>query len=185
MDERHLVAEAGEEEPFFERRIAPADHVDVLVPEERAVARRARRHAASLEALFRVEAEPTRARAGGDDDGAGAVLLVFDPDAERPFREVDTGHVVGDEVGAETLGLTAELRHHLGAHDPVGVARIVLDVTRDHELPAPAEALDYERTQVGARSVKGCGVSRGPSADHDQITYVAHGFLSRKTCLVY
>jgi hypothetical protein len=174
MNERHLVAEPGEEEPLLERRVAAADHEDVLVPEERAVARCARRHTAPLEALFRLEPEPAGARAGGDDDRAGAVLLTLDPDAERPLREVDPGYVIGNELGAEALCLAAELRHHLGAHDPVRIARIVLDVTRDHELAAPAEALDHERAQVGARSVKGRGVSRWPSADDDQITYVAH-----------
>ena len=60
--------------------------------------------------------------------------------------------VVGDELGAEALGLAAEVVHHLGPHDPVGVARVVLDVARDHQLAAPLEPLDHERLQVGARA---------------------------------
>ena len=180
MDDRDLVAEAREEEPLLERRVAATDHEDVLVAEERAVTSRARRHAAPLQPIFRLEPEPAGARARRDDDRAGAALLALDPDAERPLREVDARHVVGDEFGAEALRLAAELGHHLGAHDPVGVARIVLHVARDHELAAPAEALDHERLQVGARSVEGRRVSGRPSADHDQITYVAHRFPSRK-----
>ena len=62
-----------------------------------------------MSALLRLEPEPAGARAGGDDHGARAVLVVLDPDAERPLREVDAGHVVGDELGAEALGLAAEL----------------------------------------------------------------------------
>ena len=36
-----------------------------------------------------------RGRAGGDDHGLGAVLLVVHPDAERALREVDPRDVVG------------------------------------------------------------------------------------------
>ena len=101
-------------------------------------------------------------------------------------REVDARHVVGDELRAEALGLAAELGHHLRPHDPVGVARVVLDVARDHQLAAPAEALDHERLQVRARRVEGCGVTGRASADHDQITYVAHvgSSLERLVCCI-
>src|SRR5207244_8480625 len=125
MDECDLVAETREEEPLLERRVAAADDEDVLVPEERAVARCARRHAAALQPLLRIEPEPAGTRAGCDDDGVGAVFLVLDPDAERPLREVDPGHVVGHEFGAEAFRLAPELGHHLGPHDPVGIARVV------------------------------------------------------------
>jgi len=174
VDERDLVAEACEEQRLLERRVAAADDDDVLVAEEGAVARRARRHPAALEALLGIEPEPAGVRTGGDDHRACAVLLVLDPDAERPLREVDARHVVGDEVGAEALGLAPELGHHLRAHNPVGVARVVLHVARDHELAAPAEALDHERPQVCARSVERRGVTRRPSADHDQVACIAH-----------
>jgi cyclic beta-1,2-glucan synthetase len=40
--------------------------------------------------------------------------------------------------------------HHLGTHDSVGVARIVLDISRVLELSAPLEALDHERFEIGA-----------------------------------
>ena len=96
-------------------------------------------------ALLGLEPELPRARAGRDDHRLGAVLVVADPDAERALGEVDLRDVVGDELGAEALGLAAEVLHHLRAHDPVGVAGVVLDVARDHQLAAPLEALDHER----------------------------------------
>ena len=73
--------------------------------------------------------------------------------------ELDAGGVVGDEAGAEALGLGAELLHHLRAHDPLGEARVVLDVGRVLKLPAPLEALDHERLEVGAGGVERGGVA--------------------------
>ena len=81
------------------------------------------------------------------------MMAEFRRQAERALREVDARHVVGDEVRAEALGLAAELRHHLRAHDPVRVARVVLDIARDHQLAAPVEALDHERGEVRPRRV--------------------------------
>ena len=103
------------------------------------------------------------------DHRVGAVLVVADVHAEGPLGEVDPGHVVGDDLGAEALGLGTEARHQIGAHDPVDEAGVVLDVARDHELSASGEALDDERSQVGAGSVERCGVAGRPSADHDQL----------------
>ena len=59
------------------------------------------------------------------------------------------GRLVGDEARAEALGLVAHARHELGAHDPLGEARVVLDVGRLLEQAAPEEALDDERLEVG------------------------------------
>ena len=95
---------------------------------------------------------------------------------ERPLGEVDARDVVSDELGAEALGLAAELGHHLRAEHAVRIAGIVLDVARDHELAAPLESLDDERLEVGARSVERGGVARRPAADDDQFPNVrAHG----------
>ena len=43
-----------------------------------------------------------------------------DRDAERALAEVDGGHVVGDELGAEALGLLAEAQHQSGPSTPSG-----------------------------------------------------------------
>ena len=78
---------------------------------------------------------------------SAAVLGVADPDAERRSREIDPVDVGGDELGAEALGLLAELHHELGAEDAVGEAGEVLDVGGEHELAAGADALDHERVR--------------------------------------
>ena len=98
------------------------------------------------------------------------MLLVAEEDPlEAAVGELDAGGVVGDEPGAEALGLGAELVHHLRPHDPLGVARVVLDVGGVLELAAPLEALDHERLEVGARGVERGGVAGGPAADDDQV----------------
>jgi len=102
--------------------------------------------------LLAGEAEPAGAGAGGDDDRLRPVLGLVDPDPERLLAEVDARDVVRDELAAEALRLPAELGHHLGPHHAVRVARVILDVARDHQLAAPLETLDDERLQVGARA---------------------------------
>ena len=62
--------------------------------------------------------------------------VVADADAERALGEVDARHVVGEVLGAEALGLRAELLHQLGPEDAVREAGVVLDVARDHQLAA-------------------------------------------------
>ena len=174
---RHLGREACEEVRLLHRGVAAADHHDVLVGEEGCVAGCAVGDAAALELSLRFQPELAGAGAGRDDHGVGAVFVVADPDAVGALGKVDLGHVVGDEVGSEPLGLAAELLHHLGAEDAFGVPRVVLNVARDHQLAAPVEALDHERLQVGARSVKGGGVAgRAPADDdHFAVVVLSHG----------
>jgi hypothetical protein len=95
------------------------------------------------------------------------VLLVADEDPVEPAvgRELHARDVLGHEARAEALRLVAEALHHLGAHDPLGEARVVLHVGRRLEQPAPEEALDHERLEVGARRVKRRRVARRAAAD--------------------
>ena len=98
------------------------------------------------------DAEPSRLRAHGENDALRGVLLIADEDAlDVAVGELDPVGVVGDEPGAEALGLGPELVHHLRPHDPLGVAGIVLDVGGVLKLPAPL-ALDHQRFEVGARA---------------------------------
>ncbi len=106
------------------------------------------------------------------------MLLVADVDAERPLGEVDARHVVGQELGAEALGLGAELLHHRRPEDAVRVAGIVLDVARDHQLAAPLDAFDHERAQVRAGCVEGGRVAGRAASDDDQLAYVVRRHVS-------
>jgi hypothetical protein len=154
------------------RNVASSIDDDVLVGEERRVAGGAVRDAPTLEPPLGVQSELTGRRAGCDDHGAAPVLVVAHPHAERLLREVDLRDVVGDELGVEALGLPSKLLHHLRPHDPVGIAGVVLNVARDHQLAAPVESLDHERSQVRARSVEGGRIPRGAAADHDHVAHI-------------
>ena len=68
----------------------------------------------------------------------GSPFLVAGPDAERAAREVDARDVHRQDLRAEPLGLLLHLLHQLGAEDAVGEAGVVLDVGREHQLPAGA-----------------------------------------------
>jgi hypothetical protein len=98
------------------------------------------------------------------------VLLVAEVDLlDAAVAELDPVDVVGDEAGAEALRLGPELGHHLGPHDPLGVARVVLDVGRVLELASPLEALDDERLEIGASGVEGGRVAGRATADDDHV----------------
>jgi hypothetical protein len=99
------------------------------------------------------------------------MLLVTeeDPVDAAVLAELDPVDVVADEAGAEPLRLGPELVHHLRPHDPVGVARVVLDVGRVLQLAAPLEALEDERLEVGARGIEGGGIASRPPADDDHV----------------
>ena len=174
VDDHDLAREPGEEGRLLHRGVPAAHDDDDLVAEEGAVARRAVGDAAALERSLGGQPELACAGAGRDDHRIRAVLVVADVDAEGALGEVDARHVVGDELGPEALGLPAEVGHHRRADDAVGVAGVVLDVARDHQLAAPVEALDDKRAQVGAGGVEGGGVAGRAAADDDHVTYVAH-----------
>ena len=119
-----------------------------------------------------VEAEHQRLGAGGDDDRLGLVgglggVGVADPDPERAGRQVDPGHLLGADLGAEARGLLAEAHHQLGAHDPLGEAGEVLDLGGEHQLAAGLVAggrrlaLDDQRGEVGPGGVDGGGEAGG------------------------
>ena len=111
-----------------------------------------------------------RLRPHRQDHGFRQVLLVAEEDLlHAAVGELDPVDVVGDEAGAEALGLGAELVHHLRPHDPLGVAGVVLDVGRVLQLPAPLEALEDERLEVGARGVERSRVAGRPTADDDHV----------------
>src|SRR5690606_33150647 len=186
VQERHLRAQARQVHGLFHGGVAAAHDGNGFAAVERAIAHRAGTDAAVLELFFTREAQIIRARTGGYDDGVGSVQLVFvlaHPHLEGAPRQVDLLHVGSDEGGALVLRLLPEVGHHLLAGDTLRVTREVLDIGREHQLPAGdeaarVEALDAEGLQVGARGVDRRGETRGARANDDHpMMRSAHGLL--------
>src|SRR5436305_895837 len=169
-DDVQLAGELGDEDRVLHRRVAAADHDHLLVFEESPVADAASGDAAAAELHLAGDAEPFRLRPHRQDHGLGPVLLVAEEDLlDAAVGELDPVDVVADEAGPEALGLGAELGHHLRTHDPVRIARVVLDLGRVLQLPAPLETLENQRLEVCPRGVERCGVAGGPTADDDYV----------------
>ena len=167
MDHRHPAAEAREKERLFHRRIAAADDDDLFFAEESPVAGGARGDAAAAQLRFPGNVEPARAGAGRDDDGLGLVLVLSGANHERFAREVHARRVHVFNARAEPFGLLAKLDHEIGSHNAVGEARVVLDLSREHELAAVLSPRENQRREICPRRVDGGGQSGGAGSDDD------------------
>src|SRR5580704_7765993 len=103
MHERNAPAETREKERLFGRRIAAADHEDVLVPEKGSIASCTARDPASAQPLFAWDSQPARASAGRNDNGFGFVGCIQRPNGQGALRKVDRRDVNAFDPGAEAL----------------------------------------------------------------------------------
>ena len=165
-----LRPEPGQERRLLDGGVAATDDRDVLVAEEEPVTGGTPRDAAAGELLLAGQAELAVARAGGQDHRARRERVgrgLHDLDVAG---EVDLDHVVGDQLGAEALGLGAHLVHQGRAHDAVAEAGEVLDLGGVHQRAAGGHrALEDQRLQRRPGGVDGCGVTRGARADDDDV----------------
>ena len=183
VDQRDLAPEPGEVDRLLQRRVAAADHGDLLAPEEEPVAGGAGRDAVTHQAALRLQAEVLGRGAGGDDDGAGAMLLprvVHQP--EGPPGEVGFHDPPLKAARAEALGLLAEEVHQLRTLDAVGEAGVVLHLGGDGQLSAGLDAFEDQGIEVRPRGVDRRREARRPGADDDDIFRgrLAHGSLLNK-----
>ena len=170
MDERHLVGEVGQEERVLDGGIAAADHHDLAVAVEEAVAGGAGGDAEAAKALLGGYVQPLGHGAGRQDHRLGGVGRAGVADeAERAPRKIDRNDMVGHDPRPEMLGLQPHLIHEPGALDDVGKARIVLDVGRVDELPAGMDAGDHHRLEHGAGGVDGGRIAGRAGTDDDHL----------------
>ena len=168
MDEGDLPGDVGKVQRFLDRGIAAADHCDLLVAVEEAVAGGAGGYAAAGELLLRGQAQVLGRRAGGDDQRIAAVFAAVTDQAEGLFGQLHGVDVVEDHLGVEALGVLLETPHEVGAHHAVGIGGPVVDLGRGHQLAALGEAGDQHRIQVGAGGVDGSGIAGGAGAEDQQ-----------------
>ena len=179
VDHRDLTRELGQEKALLDRGVATAHDRDLLLPEERRVARGARRDAEPAQFTLVRYPELSRHRARCHDQGvAGAFRGILEGDSKGPIREVHGARVAADEVGTETLRLGLHAVDELGSLDPLREAREVLDVGGRVELAAELATLDDDRFQVRTGRVDRRGQSRGSRAQDDQpVMVIGQRFL--------
>src|SRR5580704_3109360 len=166
MHDRHAAGEPGEERGLFHRRVAAANDRDVLLAEEESVARGAPGHAMTGQSLLTGYAELSITGTARDDDGPGVVRVLASLDLLGRRPQVYFGDVIGNKLGAEPLGLLAQLVHQVRPENTVGEAGKVLDVGCVHQRAARCHrALENERAQPCPRGVERRRITRRPGAD--------------------
>ena len=137
--------------------------------EEESVTGRAGRDAAADQPLLVRQVQVAGRGPGGQHDRPGPVLHAVDGDRLDRAAQVDGLGVHGLQVGAETLGLLADLRHQLGALDALREAGEVLHLGGGHQRAAVGVALEHQRLQFGAGQIDRRGVAGGTGADDDHV----------------
>src|SRR5215469_2945091 len=130
------ASEPCQEHRLLHRSVTTADYGNVLLSEEESVTGGTPGHAVARKSLLAGHAELAVAGARRDDDRPGQVDIFTRLDHLRRGRQVHLGHVLGKQLGAESLGLLAELVHQVGPDYAVRKAGIVLYVGSVHERAA-------------------------------------------------
>ena len=178
VHDRDRAGELGQEGGLLDGGVTAADDGDVLVAEEEPVAGRAPGHPVPGQSLLVGQPELAVGRAHREDDRAGAVLGALGVgDDLDVVLEAHGLHVVGDDLGAEPLGLGAHVLHQVRAHDAVAEAGEVLDLGGVHQRPAGGDrTLEDQRLEVGARGVdRGRPAGRAGADDDDVADVRGHG----------
>lgn len=169
MHQGDRASEAGQEGCLFHRGVAAADHDDVLVTEEEAVAGGAGADAAAEEAFFTGNAEVTGCRAHGEDDRVRGVRFAVRDDRLDRAAEIDLFDVLGADVGIEAKCLLTHLFHQVGAHDSFAESGEVLDLGGGHEGATELGSLEEQGLELSARGVDTSGVAGRSGTDNDDV----------------
>ena len=113
--------------------------------------------------MFAGQAEPTRAGAAGDDQGASLDALLAEIERKGPLGQISRNQLLALDIRAKTHGLLLHILDQLWTLDPFGKARKILHQGGERELAAGFVALQHQRLQIGARRVDG-GSEAGASA---------------------
>ena len=162
--------EARQEIRLLHGRIAAADHHDLAIAVKRAVAGGAGADAVADQLLFVRQSQPSRRRAGGDDQGAGFMPFAVDIQAEGRAKIGLRDRAV-HVLGAEALGLLLHVFDQVGAVDAFGKSGKILDLGGDGELAAGLMPDHDQRFQTGAGGIDRGGISGAARADNDDVSH--------------
>src|SRR5579875_1668515 len=170
MHERDFATEPAQEICFFHRRIAAADHHDLFIAEEKAVARSAGTHAMTDKFLLVRKVQPARGGASSDDERVSPYLFsVFQFEMERAFREICMHHAAMLVNGAETLRLLLHVLNQPRTHHALRETGEVLDLGRNRKLPAGLMAFKDKRLQIRPGCINRRRIPGAARAENDYI----------------
>lgn len=183
-----LGAVLGEEEGLLSGRVSSSDNGERLVSEngDSTVTDSAGRDTLLPVLVLTGQRESLGRGTSGKNNGVGSVgllvLIELGPVLEGSLGQIDLGDGLGDDLGAESDGLLSHVLHELGAHDSVGEAGEVLNLSGSGELTAGSNAVGHHSLvesglDLGSRKVDGSGVGGGAGTD-DNNWAVGHSGLS-------
>ena len=145
VDQGDAAGEAGQEGGLLHRRVAAADHRDVLVTEEEPVTGGTGADAHADQRFLTGHAEVPGGRTHRQNDGARLIRLVADGDRLDGPVQRDRVDVLHPQVRAEAQRLLAHLVHQLGSGDAVAEPGVVLHLGGGHQRAAELGALEHQR----------------------------------------
>ena len=169
MDDRDLVGVTRQEKRFFHGGVPSADHDDVFVPVERAVAGGAVGDPPPDELVFPGDAELPGLAPGGDDHGAGLDLVSLDGDDLFIFPGRDRRDVAVVKIGAEFFRLFLQHAGNVHPLDTVREPGIIFDEVGGRGHPAEQRFFHQQGLEPGSARVDRGRQSGRPAADDDQV----------------
>ena len=170
----HLLGQSAEVERILAGRIAATNDGNSLLAIEETVARSTGTDALTIVFALVVKAQILGRSSGSNDDCVGLQFTTcIVPSFIGTLRKIDAHNFTVADVGTETLGLFAQVHHHLIAVDTLRIAGEVFDLGSLGQLSARLQARILNRTQIGPGSINGSGIPCGPAA-YNQTFYMLH-----------
>jgi hypothetical protein len=117
---RYFTCERYQEQGFFHRRVASADHRNLFTFGEKAVARCTRTYAEADQGLFGRKAQPTGQSSGGNDDRLRVDNIIANDQFEGRIGQVDRSEVGHSEFRTESCCLLPHILAKLRSLYSVG-----------------------------------------------------------------
>ena len=175
MDQINLRGEAGEEERFFGRGIAAADHANRHVAIKCAIAGRATRQAVANQLLFVLQPEIAGGGAARDDQRLGVEPFVVGLQADMAVGHFQIRRFRVRKTRAEMFRLLVHVHDQLRAVDAFRKARKIFDQSRGGKLAAGLATLEHERAQVRPSGINRRRQTRATASDNDNFFHARQG----------
>ena len=174
MDQCDLAAELCQVQSFFYSAVAAANHKDIHIFKEVAVAGRAVGNALACQFFFTRAANGLRRSTGGDDHSLALVFVLAAFDHLDVAFQLYIHHGVKHFLRAKMVGLVHHLFDQRGAGFAFHSAGVVLDLVGDHDLAAVLDLFNDQGAQTRSAGIQGGGKACRACADDDNVVNFAH-----------